>query len=64
MKGGGAVHCSTCQLRRDPGPVCEYLLENPLEKVAPEFIVPEWEKDWSDPAWDWDYSIEGLGGGK
>ena len=63
MKGGGSVHCATCQLRRDPGPVCEYLLENPLEKVAPEFIVPEWEKDWSDPAWDWDYSIEGLGGG-
>lgn len=62
MKAGGAVHCSTCQLRRDPGPVCEALFETPLEKLAPEFVVPEWEKDWSDPAWDWDRSLEMLGG--
>jgi N-dimethylarginine dimethylaminohydrolase len=60
MKAGGAVHCSTCQLRRDAGPVCEYLLEHPLEEVAPEFVVPEWEKDWSKPAWDWGYSLDGL----
>lgn len=60
MKGGGAVHCSTCQLRRDPGPVCEVLLETPLEKIAPEFVVPEWKKDWSRPAWDWDHSLDGM----
>ncbi len=60
MKAGGAVHCSTGQLLRDPGPVCERLMETPLEKLAPEFIVPEWEKDWSDPARDWGYSLEGL----
>ena len=57
MKGGGAVHCSTCQLRRDPGPVCEVLMETPLEKIAPEFVVPKFEKDWSKPAWDWGYSL-------
>jgi N-dimethylarginine dimethylaminohydrolase len=57
MKAGGAVHCSTCQLRRDPGPVCEVLMDTPLEKIAPEFLVPEWKKDWSRPAWDWGYSL-------
>jgi N-dimethylarginine dimethylaminohydrolase len=62
MKAGGAVHCSTCQLKRDEGPICEKLMETPLEKLAPEFVVPEWEKDWSDPAWDWSYSIDRLGG--
>lgn len=61
MKGGGAVHCSTGQLRRDPGPICEVLMETPVEKVAPEFMVPEWEKDWSKPAWDWGYETAGLG---
>ncbi|HEX4623607.1 MAG TPA: hypothetical protein VH231_04085 [Solirubrobacteraceae bacterium] len=60
MKAGGAVHCSTCQLRRDPGPVCEMLLETPFETIAPEFVVPEWTKDWSRPAWDWDYSLDGM----
>jgi hypothetical protein len=35
-------------------------METPLEKVAPEFVVPEWEKDWSDPARDWGYSLAGL----
>jgi N-dimethylarginine dimethylaminohydrolase len=60
MKAGGAVHCSTAQLLRDPGPVCEKLMETPLERLAPEFVVPEWEKDWSDPARDWGYSLEGL----
>ena len=64
MKAGGAVHCSTCQLLRDPGPVCERLMETPLEKLAPEFVVPDWEKDWSKPAWDWDYSIESLDPGR
>jgi N-dimethylarginine dimethylaminohydrolase len=62
FKAGGAVHCSTCQLRRDPGPICEVLFETPLEKLAPEFVVAEWEKDWSKPAWDWGYSLEPLGG--
>ena len=60
MKAGGAVHCSTCQLVRDVGPVCEVLMETPLEEVAPELLVPEWEKDWSKPAWDWGYSLDGL----
>ena len=36
--------------RRDPGPVCEPLLETPLEKLAPELAVPDWEKDWSRPS--------------
>jgi hypothetical protein len=22
--------------------------------------VPEWTKDWSHPAWDWDYSLDGM----
>jgi N-dimethylarginine dimethylaminohydrolase len=61
LKGGGAVHCSTGQLRRDPGPICEVLMETPLEKLAPEFCVTEWQKDWSKPAWDWGYDTSRLG---
>jgi len=64
MKAGGAVHCSTCQLIRDPGPICEKLMETPLEELAPEFVVPEWEKNWSKPARDWGYSLEGLKPGR
>lgn len=60
MKAGGLVKCSTCMARRDPGPVSEVLLETPLEKLAPELAVPDWEKDWSKPAWDWDYSLSGM----
>jgi hypothetical protein len=60
MKAGGLVKCSTCMAVRDQGPVCEQLLETPLEKLAPEFAVPDWEKDWSRPAWDWGYSLEGM----
>jgi N-dimethylarginine dimethylaminohydrolase len=62
MKAGGLVKCSTCMARRDPGPVCERLLETPLEKLAPELAVPDWSKDWSRPAWDWDYSLDGMAG--
>jgi len=64
MKAGGAVHCSTCQLRRDPGPVCEILMETPLEELAPEFVVPDYQKDWARPTWDWGYSLEGLQPGR
>lgn len=60
MKAGGLVKCSTCMARRDPGPVCEPLLETPLEKLAPELAVPDWHKDWSEPAWDWGYSLDGM----
>ncbi len=60
MKAGGLVKCSTCMARREPGPPCEPLLETPLEKLAPELAVPDWQKDWSQPAWDWGYSLEGL----
>jgi N-dimethylarginine dimethylaminohydrolase len=60
MKAGGLVKCSTCMARRDPGPVCEPLLETPLERLAPELAVPDWEKDWSTPAFEWGYSLEGM----
>ena len=62
FKAGGAVHCSTCQLVRDPGPICEKLFEIPLEKLGPEFVVPEYEKDWSRTDWDWGYDLSPLGG--
>ncbi len=60
MKAGGLVKCSTCMAVRDPGPVNEQLLETPVEKFAPEFAVPDWEKDWSEPAWDWGYDLKGM----
>lgn len=47
LKSGGAVHCATCQLRRDEGPLVEKLVETPLQEIAPELMVPDWEKDWS-----------------
>jgi hypothetical protein len=44
--------------------VCEILMERPLEELAPEFVVSDYQKDWTRPAWDWGYSIEGLQPGR
>jgi N-dimethylarginine dimethylaminohydrolase len=60
MKAGGLVKCSTCMARRDQGPAVEQLLETPLETFAPELAVPDYKKNWKDPAWDWGYSLDGM----
>ncbi len=38
MKAGGGIHCSTCQLVRDPGPLVPALQKTPLEELAPELL--------------------------
>jgi N-dimethylarginine dimethylaminohydrolase len=35
-KAGGAIHCSSCELVREPGPLVEELTKTPLEVLAPE----------------------------
>lgn len=38
IPAGGAIHCSTCQMRREPGPLVEELVKTPLEELAPDLL--------------------------